>query len=63
MDTQEQDYQKIGRENKTFGGSNQATEENLLFFAAKLQELNQSNTKYTFRQWLNRTMNLLDLID
>tara|TARA_X000000368_G_scaffold150004_1_gene118393 strand:+ start:959 stop:1126 length:168 start_codon:yes stop_codon:yes gene_type:complete len=49
--------------NKTFGGSKEATEENLLFFAAKLRELNQSNTKYTFRQFLNRTMNLLDLID
>mgnify|MGYP003137061455 CR=1 FL=1 len=48
---------------KTFGGSKEATEENIPFFAAKLQELNQSNTKYTFRQWLNKTMNLLDLID
>ena len=48
---------------KYFGGSKEATEENLHFFAAKLQELNQSNTRYTFRQWLNRTMNLLDLID
>ena len=48
---------------KNFGGSKEATEENLPFFAAKLQELTQSNTKYTFRQWTNKMMNLLDLID
>ena len=57
------DYESVGGKHKTFGGSKEATEENLHFFAAKLQELNQSNTRYTFRQWLNRTMNLLDLID
>ena len=49
--------------NKYYGGSKEATEENLLYFASKLQELNKSNLKLTFRQWLNRTMNLLDLID
>ncbi len=49
--------------NKYFGGSKEATDENLLYFAGKLQELHQSNIKLTFRQWLNRTMNLLDLID
>ena len=57
------DYESVGGKHKTFGGSKEATEQNLQFFAAKLQELNQSNNKYTFRQWLNRTMNLLDLID
>jgi len=48
---------------KFFGGSKEATDENLLYFAGKLQELHQSNIKLTFRQWLNRMMNLLDLID
>ena len=48
---------------KYFGGSKEATDENLLYFAGKLQELHQSNIKLTFRQWLNRMMNLLDLID
>jgi len=49
--------------NKTFGGSPQCTEENMEYFAGKLKEYNNSNVKLTFRQWLNRTMNLLDLID
>ena len=48
---------------KTFGGSNQCTEENMEYFTKKLKEFNSSNIKLTFRQWLNRTMNLIDLID
>ena len=49
--------------NKSFGGSPQCIEENLEYFTKKLKEYNDSNVKLTFRQWLNRTMNLLDLID
>jgi len=48
---------------RTFDGSKEATEANTAFFAAKLQELHSSNTKYTFRQWTNKMMNLLDLIN
>ena len=49
--------------NKTFGGSPQCTEENMEYFTKKLKEFNDSNIKLTFRQWINRTMNLMDLID
>ena len=57
------EYESVIRKHKTLWGSKEAKEQNLQFFAAKLQELNQSYIKYTFRQWLNGTMNLLDLID
>ena len=49
--------------NKTFGGSPQCTEENMEYFAEKLKEHNDSKVRMTFRQWLNTTMNLIDLID
>tara|TARA_B100001996_G_scaffold288139_1_gene228398 strand:+ start:341 stop:508 length:168 start_codon:yes stop_codon:yes gene_type:complete len=48
---------------KTFGGSPQCMKENLDYFTQKLKEYNDSNTKMTFRQWINRMMNLMDLID
>ena len=48
---------------KQFGGSPSCTEENMIFFANKLKELNDSDTKLTFRKWINKMMNLLDLID
>ena len=47
---------------KTFGGSPQCMKENLNYFTQKLKEYNDSNTKMTFRQWINRMMNLMDLI-
>jgi len=49
--------------NKTFGGSPQCIEENLEFFIQKLRQQVQTKEKLTFRQWTNRMMNLLDLID
>ena len=49
--------------NKSFGGSPACTEENLDYFTEKLREQIQSNEKMTFRQWLNKMMNLMDLID
>ncbi len=48
---------------KTFGGRPQCTEENMEYALKKLKEYNDSKIKYTFRQWLNRTMNVIDLID
>ena len=52
---------KLGR--KTFGASPEATEENMDYMVEQFKRLNASQTKYTFRQWLNKMMNLLDLID
>ena len=49
--------------NKYFGGNKEATEENLEYSIMKLKEMNKAETKLTFRQWLNRMMNLIDLID
>jgi len=48
---------------KTFGGSKDCTNDNLIFFTTKLKEINDTNTKMTFRKWINTMMNLLDLID
>ena len=49
--------------NKTFGGSPQCTEENMDYALKKLKEYSDPKIKYTFRQWMNRFMNVLDLID
>ena len=46
-----------------YGGSAEATEENLDYFIKKLRELHQKGTKFTFRQWTRKMMTLLDLID
>ncbi len=46
-----------------FGGCEEATEENLDYFIQKLRQQVQAKEKMTFRQWINRMMNLLDLID
>ena len=48
---------------KQYGGSAACTDENMTFFAEKLKELHDSDTKLTFRKWINKMMNLLDLID
>ena len=48
---------------KTFGGSPQCTEENMEYALKKLKEYSDPKIKYTFRQWMNRFMNILDLID
>ena len=48
---------------KTYGGSKDCTNDNLIYFATKLKEINATNTKMTFRKWINTMMNLLDLID
>ena len=48
---------------KTYGGSKDCTNDNLIYFATKLKEINDTNTKMTFRKWINTMMNLLDLID
>ena len=45
---------------KHFGGSPSCTDENMIFFAEKLKELHDSETKLTFRKWINKMMNLLD---
>ena len=50
-------------ERKTFGASPEAPEENMDFMVQQFKKLNADKTKYTFRQWLNKMMNLLDLID
>ena len=52
---------KLGR--KSFGASPEATEHNMDFMVQQFKKLNADKTKYTFRQWLNKMMNLLDLID
>ena len=52
---------KLGR--KSFGASPEATEQNMEFMVQQFKKLNENKTKYTFRQWLNKMMNLLDLID
>ena len=49
--------------NKYYGGSKESTEENMDYFIMQLKKLNKDQTKYTFRQWTNKMMNLLDLID
>jgi len=49
--------------NKTFGGSPQCTEENMEYALKKMKEYSDPKIKYTFRQWMNRFMNVLDLID
>ena len=48
---------------KSFGASPEATEHNMDFMVQQFKKLNADKTKYTFRQWLNKMMNLLDLID
>ena len=48
---------------KSFGASPEATEQNMEFMVQQFKKLNADKTKYTFRQWLNKMMNLLDLID
>ena len=48
---------------KSFGASPEATEHNMDFMVQQFKKLNENKTKYTFRQWLNKMMNLLDLID
>ena len=48
---------------KTFGGSKEATEQNMEFALEQLMKLYKEDKKYTFRQWLNKMMNLIDLID
>ena len=48
---------------KTFGGSAEATEENMDYLVQQFKKLHADKTRYTFRQWLNKMMNLLDLID
>ena len=48
---------------KYYGGSTEATEENLDYFIKKLKDNNTNGTKFTFRQWTSRMMTLLDLID
>ena len=48
---------------KSFGASPEATEHNMEFMVQQFKKLNENKTKYTFRQWLNKMMNLLDLID
>ncbi len=48
---------------KTFGGSPEATEKNMEFMVHQFKKLYTDGNKYTFRQWLNKMMNLLDLID
>ena len=52
---------KLGR--KSFGASPEATEHNMDFMVQQFKKLNADKTKYTFRQCLNKMMNLLDLID
>ena len=49
--------------NKTFGGSPQCTKDNMDYFLIKLKQYNDTNTKMTFRKWINTMMNLFDLID
>ena len=49
--------------NKSFSGSPKCTEENLDYFTEKLREMIQNKEKMTFRKWLNKMMNLMDLID
>ena len=48
---------------KSFAASPEATEQNMEFMVQQFKKLNENKTKYTFRQWLNKMMNLLDLID
>ena len=48
---------------RTYGGSKDCTNDNLIYFATKLKEINDANTKMTFRKWINTMMNLFDLID
>ena len=46
-----------------YDGNNQCTIENINFFSDKLRTLVESNTKMTFRQWLNKVIALLDIIN
>ena len=48
---------------KSFGASPEATEHNMEFMVQQFKKLNENKTKYTFRQWLNKMMNLLELIN
>ncbi len=48
---------------KTFGGSAEATEENMEYMVQQFKKLYTDEKKYSFRTWLNKMMNLLDLID
>ena len=48
---------------KTFGGSSEATEENMEYMVQQFKKLYTDDKKYSFRTWLNKMMNLLDLID
>ena len=46
-----------------YDGNNQCSNDNIDFFAVKLQELVDNNTKMTFRQWNNKVIHLLDIIN
>ncbi len=46
-----------------YDGNKQCTTDNIDFFALKLQELVDNNTKMTFRQWNNKVIMLLDIIN
>ena len=43
--------------------SQHTNEENIIFYATQLKKMYDSDTKMTFRKWINTMMNLLDLID
>lgn len=49
--------------NINYHGSPSCTRDNLDFFIIKLKELNETNTKLSFRQWIYQMITLLDLID
>ena len=62
------DQNMIDNESKKYlyryrGGGPKCTEENLDYFIIQLKQLNSSETKLTFRKWLNIMLNLIDLID
>ena len=46
-----------------YDGNNQCTTDNLDFFKCKLQDHINNNTKMTFRQWINKVISLLDIIN
>ena len=46
-----------------YDGNNQCSTDNINFFSVKLQELVDNNTKMTFRQWNNKVIMLLDIIN
>ena len=54
---------EIKQAKRYFGGSPECTEDNMEYCLKKIQELNRSGIKMTFRQWINKMMILFDLID